>query len=265
MAAVQAGPLRDVLTLVLGVVTGVMSGAFGVGGAIISTPGVRLLGASAFLAVGSTLPSVVPSAVVGSARYQREGLVDWRVLGIAAPGGVLGAVVGSVASHAVPGGGHWLMVLTAFLLGLTSVRMAKTMKDADDDSDVAPSDPQRRDPFTLTAIGLASGLLSGLLGLGGGLILVPALSEVVRLPLKKAIATSLACVGVLAVPGSITHAALHDIDWRLALFLSVGVLPGSRLGATVAIATSDRRLRLGVAVGLGVVAVIYGAGELAAL
>lgn len=263
--AVQAGPLRDVLTLFLGVLTGVMSGAFGVGGAIISTPGIRLLGASAFVAVGTTLPSVVPSAVVGSARYQREGLVDWRVLIIAAPGGVIGAVGGSLASHEVPGEGHWLMVLTAILLGVTAVRMARSMEAADDGSRPVPPDPpMRRGPFTLTAIGVVAGVLSGLLGLGGGLILVPAFSEVVRLPLKKAIATSLACVGVLAVPGTITHAVLGDIDWRLALLLTVGVLPGARLGATISIAMSARRLRLAVAIGLGVVAVVYGAGELAA-
>jgi len=126
LAEIVPGPLRDVLTLVLGVVTGVLSGAFGVGGAIISTPGVRLLGASAFVAVGTTLPSIVPGAAVGAARYFREGLIDRRALTATAPAGILAAVVGSLASHAIPGGGHWLMVLTAALLGVTAFRMARS-------------------------------------------------------------------------------------------------------------------------------------------
>ena len=62
-------PLRDALTVAAGVLTGVLSGAFGVGGAVISTPFVRGLGASATIAIGTTLPSVIPSSISGSLRY----------------------------------------------------------------------------------------------------------------------------------------------------------------------------------------------------
>ena len=113
------------LTLVAGVITGVMSAAFGVGGATISTPAVRALGASAFVAVGTTLPSILPSAASGTARYAREHLVDWQVVRWAAPIGVVMSVAGSLLSHAVPGNGHWLMILTAALLGGTAWRMRK--------------------------------------------------------------------------------------------------------------------------------------------
>lgn len=262
--AAITGPLRDALTLGLGVLSGVLSGAFGVGGAIISTPGIRLLGASAYVAVGSTLPSIIPGAVAGTLRYRREGLVDWRILAIAAPGGVVGAVGGSLLSHSVPGEGHWLMVLTAILLAITAVRMARSAGDIDETGE-ARAGTGRGKPLVVAAIGLGAGLLSGLLGLGGGLVLIPAFSEVLGLRLKSAIATSLACVGVLAVPGTLTHAALGDIDWRLALLLTAGALPGARLGAALSIAASTRRLRFVVAVGMGLVAVVYAVGELAAL
>src|SRR5947208_5983245 len=119
----HAGPLRDVLTVVAGVITGIMSAAFGVGGATISTPAVRALGASAFVAVGTTLPSILPSAVSGTLRYMREGLVDWEVVRWAAPVGVATSILGSLLSHVVPGNGHWLMILTALLLGVTAWRM----------------------------------------------------------------------------------------------------------------------------------------------
>lgn len=263
---IAAGPLRDTLTVALGVVSGVLSGAFGVGGAVISTPGIRLLGASAFVAVGTTLPSIVPGAVIATVRYRREGLISWRVLAVAGPAGMIGAIGGSLSSHAVPGEGHWLMVLTAVLLASTAWRMARSTPTAADDAHAAtpPAPPRPRSPV-VAAIGLAAGLLSGLLGLGGGLVLVPGFCEVLRLPLKKAIATSLACIGLLAVPGTITHAALGDISWRLALLLTIGVVPGARVGAAIAIAANDRRLRLTVALGLAVVAVLYGGGELAAL
>src|SRR5438270_11109254 len=97
-----------------------MSAAFGVGGATISTPGIRVLGASAFVAVGTTLPSILPSALSGAARYAPEGLVRWWAVSIAAPIGIVGTVGGSLLSHAVPGDGHWLMILTAGLLGVSA-------------------------------------------------------------------------------------------------------------------------------------------------
>jgi uncharacterized membrane protein YfcA len=268
------GPLRDVLTLGAGMVTGVLSAAFGVGGAVISTPAIRALGASAALAVGTTLPSILPSAVTGTLRYSREGLIDWRVVRWTTPAGIAAAVGGSLLSKVVPGEGHWLMLLTAALLGFTAVRMARqgdeqpalVAAEADELGAHEPAREARSDtPGVLVGVGLIAGLLSGLLGIGGGIAMVPGFTEVARIPLKTAIATSLACVGLFAIPGTITHAALGDIDWRFAAFLAAGVVPGARLGAVAAIRASHRRLRIAVSGFLGFVAVLYAAGELIAL
>jgi hypothetical protein len=272
---VHPGPLRDALTLVAGVGTGALSAAFGVGGAVVSTPAIRALGASATLAVGTTLPSILPSAVTGTFHYVREQLIQWRVVSWTAGAGITGSVGGSLLSKIVPGHGHWLMVLTAALLGFSAWRMARS---AEPEAEIAPAaldqaPEDRRDQpgqpdaggGLLLGIGLAAGLLSGLLGIGGGVIMVPAFTELARIPLKAAIATSLVCVGLFAVPGTITHAFLGDIDWRFALLLSIAVVPGARLGAIIAIGSSDRRLRIAVAGFLGVVAVVYATGELLAL
>jgi uncharacterized membrane protein YfcA len=276
------GLLRDALTLGVGLMTGVLSAAFGVGGAVLSTPGIRLLGASAFVAVGTTLPSILPSAVAGTLRYGRDGLIDWHVVVWTAPLGVVCAVLGSLASHAVPGDGHWLMVLTAFFLGLTAWRLrprrhAPTRTDAPTraNGDAAAADAVgpalapgivygTASPLACGAVGAAAGGLSGLLGIGGGVVMVPGFTEVLGMPIKGAIATSLACVGVFAVPGTITHAVLGDIDWRFALLLAVGVVPGARLGAVMAIRADDRRLQSAVALFLGALAIGYGAAEIIA-
>ncbi|MEY2477052.1 MAG: uncharacterized protein QOG87_2367 [Actinomycetota bacterium] len=267
------GPLRDALTLAAGVVTGVLSAAFGVGGAVISTPAIRALGAPAALAVGTTLPSILPSAITGTLRYSREGLIEWRVVRWTAPVGVMAAVGGSLLSKVVPGDGHWLMVLTAALLGFTAYRMARQADEpplvAAEPDEIAAGHPRRDDrndgPGVLVAVGAVAGLLSGLLGVGGGIVMVPGFTEVARIPLKTAIATSLACVGIFAIPGTVTHAALGDIDWRFAFWLAVGVVPGARLGAAAAIRATNRRLRLAVAIFLGVVSVLYAGGELISL
>jgi uncharacterized membrane protein YfcA len=266
------GPVRDALTLVGGVATGVLSAAFGVGGATISTPLIRLLGASASVAVGTTLPAILPSAATGTARYAREGLIDWRLVTWTAPVGVAASVGGSVLSDVVPGDGHWLMVITAALLGFTAWRMVQPPPAAaapESDAEMAPhgvAPVTRRDSsLALVGIGVVAGGMSGLLGVGGGVVMVPAFIEIAGIPLKTAIASSLACVGIFAIPGTITHAVLGGVDWRFAAWLSVGVIPGARLGAFLAIKAGDRRLRRAVALFLGIVAVIYAAGEIAAL
>jgi uncharacterized membrane protein YfcA len=289
----EPGPLRDLLTLLLGFTTGVLSALFGIGGAIVSNPGLRALGATPLVAVGTTLPSILPGAISGSLRYHREHLIDWPLVTAACAAGLLAVVGGSLLSHAVPGEGHLLLVLIAVLLAFTAWRTAAGGRDTgagDDREHHGPASatlPLRgasdrgggvtharaeaaggradRRRWVAAGIGLAAGLLSGLLGIGGGVIMVPAFTELLRLPLKSAIATSLVCVGIFGVPATITHALLGDVDWRMAALLTVGVVPGARLGASLTIRTAERRLRLAVGVFLAVVALVYFVTETRAL
>lgn len=262
------GPIRDALTLALGLLTGAMSAAFGVGGAVISTPGIRLLGAPALVAVGTTLPSILPGALAGTIRYMREGLVDRRVVMAVAPVGMVAAVGGSLASAAVPGEGRWLMVITALFVALTAARLAVGRAETatvTEPADAAAVTVSRRSPAAIVAIGAGAGALSGLLGLGGGTILLPGFITFLRMPVKDAIATSLACVGLLAIPATVSHALLGHIDWRFALLLGLTVVPGARLGAAATVRAGERRLRLVVAAVLGVIAAVYLVTELAAI
>jgi uncharacterized protein len=286
-------PWQTILTLAAGVATGVLSGMFGVGGAVVSTPAIRVLGATPLEAVGSTIPSVIPSAISGSLRYRREGLIIGRVALWTLAAGLAATVGGALLTGAVPGNGHLLMIATAALLAFTAFRMARMPSEAraqaqkpvdveDPVGDLAAPasdlvlaherDPDRSSPlhrraevWRLGLIGLAAGGLSGLLGIGGGVLMVPAFATWVRLSVKEAVATSLVCVGALAVPGMVTHAVLGNIDWAFAIPLSIAVIPGARIGAHLAIRSSDRGLRLAVAVVLGSIALAYGAGEIIAL
>src|SRR5438477_4450423 len=253
-----------------------MSAAFGVGGAVISTPAVRALGASAFVAVGTTLPAILPSAASGTFRYAQESLIDWWVAAWTAPFGVAAAVGGSLLSHAVPGNGHWLMILTALLLGATAWRMRKPPSRPADDEPKAETDAEmagasaehaifHRTAVAVAGVGAAAGALSGLLGIGGGILMVPGFNQFVGLRLKETIPTSLVCVGLFAVPGTVTHAFLGDIDWRFALLLAIGVIPGARIGAVLAIRADRLVLRRAVALFLGAISVIYVVGEVIAL
>jgi len=273
------------LTLVVGFGTGVLSAMFGVGGAIVSTPAIRALGATPLEAVGSTLPSIIPSAVSGTLRYRREGLVLFRVAIWTALAGTFASVGGALLAEEVPGDGHPLMILTAVLVGISAYRLSRAPAEREDaeervvegETDAMPGavvtsrdhvpvgSAVRADPWRLALIGIAAGGLSGLLGIGGGIFLVPAFTGWIRLPIKQALATSLACVGVLAIPGTVTHAILGNIAWLFALPLCVGVIPGARLGAHLTISASDHTMRIAVGTVLGTIAVVYAIGEVLAL
>jgi uncharacterized membrane protein YfcA len=267
------------LTMLVGVATGVLSGMFGVGGGVISTPAIRALGATPVAAVASTLPAIIPGAISGALRYRREELVDAQVATWTASAGILAAIGGALLVDVIPGDGHPLMLLTAILIGFSAFRLSRPpattesaaelnvegVTDAGPSAELVRGGEIRRARWRFVLIGLGAGLLSGLLGIGGGLVLVPAFTGWLRLPIKAALGTSLACVAVLAIPGTVTHAALGNIDWLYALPLCVGIVPGARLGSHLAIRSSDRLLRLVVGLGLGTLAVGYGVAELLAI
>lgn len=258
--------LRDALTVVLGVGTGFLSGTFGVGGAVISTPGIRALGAPALVAIGTTLPSILPSAVSGTLRYRREDLIVWRAVALTVPAGIVAAVLGALLSKVVPGEGHLLQLATAGLLGFSAWRMARGGRPSADATEGAGCDDGSEVATgRFVAVGAVAGLLSGLLGIGGGVVMVPGFTQWTDMTVKRAIATSLVCVGLFSIPGMITHSILGNIDWRFALLLAVGVVPGAQWGAAVTAKADDRRVRFVVAVFLGVTAVIYAVGEVLAL
>ena len=260
----DVGILRDALTAIAGVATGVMSGSFGVGGAVISTPAIRVLGCSAAMAVGTTLPSILPGALLGSWRYRKENLVRWQTVLCTVPAGIFAAVGGARLADILPGDGHPLMILTACMLMWSATNLIRGREEP------APSDSN--DAGTVDGVKLKSGVigamaggLSGLLGVGGGIIMVPMFRKSLNMSMKTAVATSLICVGCFAIPGTITHAIQGGIDWRFALLLTVGVIPGAPLGAHISLSLSDDHLRRIFGVFLACIAVVYAGGEIIGL
>ncbi|MFZ4584364.1 MAG: sulfite exporter TauE/SafE family protein [Acidimicrobiia bacterium] len=269
-----------VLTVLAGVGAGILSAMFGVGGAVVTTPAIRVLGATPLEAVGSTIPSIIPSAAVGAWRYQREGLVRWDVVWRTIPVGVVVAVLGGPLSHAIPGRGHIQMIATAALMAFTAYRMAVgarrpavtavALEAVQPEAApvleapvelVEPAGDARTSWTLYGSIGAVAGALSGILGVGGGVILVPAFTELGRLPFKVATATSLVCVGMFGAVSMVSHTFAGDINWWYALALTVGVIPGARLGTTIALRVTSYSLQVGFAWLLGVLAVLYGATE----
>lgn len=242
--------------LFAGLLAGFVSGGLGVGGAIIATPLVRALGLSPYLAIGTTVPSILPSTLTGAFTYWRQGLVRKdTVLWVAVPAAMT-SVAGALATRRIDG--HILMVITAALLFILALSVLRT-KPKVGTPGTSPS------VLAYSLLGLTSGFMSGLLGVGGGFLMVPVFLRTFGFPPKEALGTSLAIISVTVVPNLAAQAYVGNIDWRVAGLLTVGVIPGARLGALCAIKAPDRRLRRIVAISLAAMAAAYAAFEVAAL
>lgn len=86
--------------------------------------------------------------------------------------------------------------------------------------------------IALILLGLLTGSLSGLLGIGGGIILVPALTQLFKVPITQAVGTSLLIIIPAALTGTITHYTEGNLQIKLALLVMVGATAGGYLGAT---------------------------------
>ena len=122
-----------------------------------------------------------------------------------------------------------------------------------------------RSIWLLGVVGAGSGFVAGLLGVGGGIVMVPAMAGPLRIPMKKAVASSLVAVAIFSVPALVAHVVLGHVDWLFALPLMLGVVPGAQVGARLTIGASEQTVRRWFGVLVIVVACIYGGTELIAL
>jgi hypothetical protein len=199
---------------------------------------------------------ILPTALTGALTYARAGELELRAAAWMSASGVVGAAAGASMTEVVET--HLLLVITAVLLGWQAVDILRNR---------ASTGPAEREsgPRQLLGVGLAAGLVSGLLGIGGGLVMVPLLTGWLGVPLKRALGTSLAAIVLLVIPGVAVHALLGHIDWSICLAVVFGSVPGARVGARLALGTRERTLRMLVGSFLLLVAFAYGVSELVAL
>lgn len=236
MVAGMTGSLdrRRVLTsLVVGVVSGGLSGLFGVGGGILMVPAmVMALGMDQRLAHGTSLAAVVPISLSGMASYAVAGEIEWVVAFFLALGAVGGAVIGTNLLHAVSQ--RILSLCFIVMLLGTAVRMLL--------GSGTPADPAGLSVLgavALVVVGLASGVLAGLLGVGGGIIMVPAMVVGFDLSAVVAKGTSLAVIIPTAVIGSWRNLRRGNAELGTAIVVGLAGVVSAYLAGRLSIGLSE--------------------------
>jgi uncharacterized membrane protein YfcA len=223
--------MHDVLLAVpFGIAIGLSLGLVGGGGSILAVPVlVYVLGEPVREATTASLAIVGITAVVGAADYARRGTVRVRVGVLFAAGGAVGAIAGTFVNRRLD---ERLLLLAFAVVMLVSayamLRGARGRRSAA--AEIAPSDRTA----AIIATGVGIGVLTGLFGVGGGFVILPALVLLLGLPMPVAVGTSLLVVALTSASALAAHLATGGIDWAVAGSFAaaaiVGALAGSRLG-----------------------------------
>lgn len=238
------------LALIGAVAIGLALGLLGSGGSILTVPVlVYLLGQPEKLAIAGSLAVVGTVALVGALSWWMRGGVDGRsVLYFGLPG-VTGTLLGASLSGYLSG------ALQLMLFAVVMLLAARRMLRPAPVGGTAPAQPAR-----LLAQGFGIGVLTGIVGVGGGFLILPALVLLGGLSMHRAIGTSLAIISMNAATGFARHyaalaAAGAMLDWRTLGLLSVVGCGGSVLGQRVASRLPQQPLRRAFAVLLVLMAV----------
>lgn len=230
----------SVAVMAFGLLVGLVTGIVGAGGAIIAVPAlVYVAGVSLETAISTSLVmgSVTPIAAL---LPRLRGGVDWRAVAAVAAGGIPAAFIGTKVGAFIPA--DVLLLAFAALMVVAGVQMLRPR----------PSSTAARAPRFWIARGLAVGLLvgflTGLLGVGGGFITVPALILAFRMPIKTAIGTSLAVTVINAAAGVVAHAGMGSPDWAITLAFGLPAVIGAVFGARLSTRLSGQALQVGFAV-----------------
>ena len=237
----------------IGAVVGFTGGLFGKGGSAVATPLLVLAGIPPIIALASPLPATVPSTAVASYAYWQERFLDWKVVVWSVAFGVPAVALGAYATRWI--GGDDLVTLTEVLIAGLGVRFVLRPGQ----SPRADGRRRARPRARMVLIAVGAGLASGLLANAGGFLLAPLYLLILRLPIKQAFASSLAVACVLAVPGTIVHAALGHIDWAVVVAFGLASIPLSWVGARCAMRTHPAKLERAY----GAALVVLGVGMLA--
>ncbi|MDH6182405.1 putative membrane protein YfcA [Microbacteriaceae bacterium SG_E_30_P1] len=220
---------RRILALIgVGVLGGFLSGTFGIGGGILMVPLlIWLIKLDQRHAAALSLAAVLPAAIVGAVTYGFELHVDYIAGALVAAGGIVGALIGTRLLRRLPLG--WLRWMFVVLLVLVAVRMLIVVPETDASIDITVWSV-----IALIGLGLLVGIASGLFGIGGGVIIVPALVGLFGVSELIAKGTSLLAMIPTSVTGTISNARARLVSPLDGFILGVAAALAAYPGVVVA-------------------------------
>ena len=257
------------LLLGMGAGVGFLSGMFGVGGGFLMTPLLIFAGVPPAVAVGTQSNQIIASSVTGVMAHWRRGSVDFKMGGLLLAGGAVGSAIGVFVFKLLSTLGQVdLLISLAYVVflgivgGLMLVESLRALRRSQ--NGVPTARPRRRRdwvhtwPFKMRfrksrlyisaippiLLGVGVGILSAIMGVGGGFIMLPAMIYILGMPTNVVIGTSMfQIIFVAAITGTLHAGTNQTVDVVLALLLVAGAVVGAHYGTKVGMRMKAEQLR----------------------
>ncbi|HKY81772.1 MAG TPA: sulfite exporter TauE/SafE family protein [Sphingobium sp.] len=267
--------VNALVIIALGGVVGLLSGMFGVGGGFLTTPLLIFYGIPPTVAAASAASQVTGASVSGVFTHMARGTVDFRMGGVLIGGGVIGAGIGVPLFRLLQSIGQIdtaIGILYVLMLGGIGTLMAKESIQALVALKTGRRAPARKrrhhplvaalpmrwrfyrsglyiSPLAPLLLGMATGILTMLLGVGGGFILVPAMLYLLGMTTQSVVGTSLFQILFVTMATTMMHAmTTKAVDLVLALLLLIGSVTGAQVGTRISMTVRPEYLRILLAV-----------------
>lgn len=240
----------QIMLLVVGILAGVLSGMFGIGGGIVIVPVLVAFFAFGFTeAVATSLAALLlPVGIFATVAYYRAGKLKLTPGAIIAFGLVFGGVAGAEVAQSLPV--QTMQRLYGLFLLYAGWRFVEPRKWlAEYRAGVAPAAaPQTESPevawYWTLLIGLGAGVVSGMFGVGGGIVIVPALVAFLNFDQKLAVGTSLGAQLLPVGAGAVySYYQAGTLDLQAAVFVALGLVIGSFIGAKIALGLPEKTVK----------------------
>lgn len=263
--------VNALVIIALGGVVGLLSGMFGVGGGFLTTPLLIFYGIPPTVAAASAASQVTGASVSGVVTHMERGTVDFRMGGVLIAGGVIGAGIGSILFRLLQSLGQIdtvIAILYVLMLGGIGTLMAMESIQAL----IVLKTGRRRQarkrrhhplvaalpmrwrfyqsglyisPLAPLLLGIGTGILTMLLGVGGGFILVPAMLYLLGMATQSVVGTSLFQILFVTIATTMMHAlTTKAVDLVLALLLLIGSVTGAQVGTRISMTVRPEYLRI---------------------
>jgi uncharacterized protein len=260
-------------SIVLGLIIGILTGVFGVGGGFLLTPALMiLLGVPGSIAVGTGIATILANSTIGLIKRKGSGSVDVKVAGFMSGGCIAGALIGSailenlkdiapvtINQRQIPTIQMFLLLMFLALLVFIAINFLVSYFRHPGQKAVKRGliDGLRIPPYAhfetldnrilsvpgLLVLGLAAGIMTGLLGIGGGVVLLPMLIYIVGQDGKEAAGTSLLLVWIASIVSVFPKTLSGDVSLILFALLFAGGLFGTILGTKIGLALREDKIR----------------------
>lgn len=233
--------IEELWLIPLGFVAGVLGSIIGLGGGIIIVPVLTFFGFPPALAASNSIFAVFSNAIASSFSYAKQRRIEYSIglqLGLLSiPGTILGAYVSSDITPSI------FKILFALILISASIYIFSKRK-------IEPKKCNLSKQILILAVGASffAGIISGLFGVGGGIIFVPLMVIAIGLSMKNAAPTSQFILLFASASALVTHTLLGHPDFYQALLLAAGAFGGGLVGARLSLEIKENSLKILISV-----------------